>query len=317
MANFINAGTIEYTVKDNPEYFIKAIRKGRTLANDYLRVLPGVTKETFVKKMVLNGGTISQVDTRDCAWNPTQRLDITGKKMSLENFMITESQCLEDLDNLYSEQLYTSGANKTEMPEGLEDVVMKLVQTALGNDIEKIIYGGNGNDVDGYQNGLVDKLLADADSIKISGVNINASNVLEEIAKVYEAIPNVVLGENWYDPENAPARIFVDMNTYRYLTVALGTTPTDVQVLLPNWSKEGDKIFYMGIEIVVVGVPANTMIAGSKDNMVFLTDLLSDTTSIKGEMGKNIVDENIFFIKGKYRASADYIFGDEIVIYSI
>lgn len=317
MANLIDASTIEYTVKNQPEYFLKAIRKGNTLANNYLRVLPGVTKETRVKKMVLNGGTVSQIDGRDCAWNPTQRIDITGKLMNVENFKINEEQCLDELDNLYSEQLYTAGANKTELPENVEASMMLLIQTALGNDIEKIIWGGAGNVVDGFQNGLVDQLLADPDSIKVTGVTINSSNVLTEIAKVYDAMPNVVLGENWFDPERAKARIFVDMNTYRYLRTALGTTPTDVQVLLPNWSKEGEKILYMGIEVVVVGLPQNTMIAGSYDNMAFLTDLLSDTTSIKAQNGTSLKDENIFYIKGQYRAKAGFIYADEIVIYSI
>jgi len=316
MANLINASSIEYTVKNNPEYFLKAIRKGNTLANNYLRVLPNVTKDTRVKKMVLAGGTVSQIDGRDCAWNPTQRIDITDKLMSVQNFKINEEQCLDELDNLYSEMAYTSGANKTELPEGVESAMMLLIQTSLGNDIEKIIWGGAGQSVDGYQNGLVDKLLADANSIKVAGTTINASNVLTEIAKVYDAMPNVVLGENWFDPERAKARIFVDMNTYRYLRQALGTTPTDVQVLLPNWSKEGDKIFYLGIEVVVAGLPQNTMVAGSFDNMVFLTDLLSDTTSITAQT-LPFPNDNTYAIKGKYRASADYIFSDELVIYSV
>lgn len=316
MANLINATAIEYTPKNEKEYFVKAIRKGQTLAHDYLRVLPEVTKDAKVKKMVLAGGTVSQIDGRDCAWTPKQRITIDSKTMSVENFKINEQQCLSELDNLYSEMAWSSGATKTELPEGVEQAIMMQFQTALGNDLEKIIWGGNGNIVDGFQNGLVDKLLADPDSIKVTGTTINVSNVLSEIEKVYNAILNEVLGESWFEPERAPVRIFVDMNTYRYLRQALGTTATEYLVTAPNWTKDGDVIRYMGIEIALVGLPANTMVAGSKDNMIFLTDLLADTTSIKAGNGNNLTDEDIFYIKGQYRASADYIFGDEIVIYS-
>lgn len=317
MANLIDASAIEYTVLNQPDYFVKAIRKGNTLANNYIRVLPNVTKETRVKKLVLNGATVSQVDTRDCSWTPPQRITITDKLMKVNNFKINEAQCLEDLDNLYSEMVYSSGANKTELPEGLESVVMQQIQTALGNDIEKIIWGGAGQAVDGVQDGIVDKSLADASTIKIAGTALNTGNILSEIAKVYDAIPNEVIGEGWFDPEKAAVRIFVDMNAYRMLRTALGTTPTDVQVLLPNWTIENGKFFYLGIEIALVGLPQNTMVAGSYDNLVFLTDLLSDTQSIRAQVGNDFEDENIWKVKGKYRANADYIFGDEIVIYSI
>ena len=71
----------------------------------------------------------------------------------------------------------------------------------------------------------------------------------------------------------------------------------------------------MGVEIVVVGLPANTMIAASKDNLVFVTDLLSDTQEIRAQFGNDLKDESMLYIKGAYRANAGYIFGDEVVLY--
>ena len=317
MANLINATAIQYTVKEQPDYFLKTIRKAKTLANDYLRVLSEVTKETRVKKMVLAGATVSQIDDRDCAWTPKQRIVIDSKLMSVENFKIQEEQCLDDLDNLYSEMAYSSGATKTDLPENLEGAIMVQFQDSLALDLERIIWGGAGNIVDGYQNGFVDKLLADAASIKVAGTTINVSNVLTEIEKAYNAIPNQVLFEGEWNPEKAPVRIFVGMDIMRYLKQALGTTATEYLVTAPNWTKEGEVVKYMGVEIVMVGLPDSTMVAGSKDNMIFLTDLMSDTQSLVGEYGKNAYDKNKFYITGKYRANADYIYGDEMVIYSV
>lgn len=323
MANLIN-NQITYTVKNNGEWFYKSLKKAHTLANDYIRVIPNVTKDVKIHKLVMADQTVSQVDARDCAWNPTQRIALNEATFRVKNFKINEEQCMEELDSIWSEMQYREiGATKDEWPantdgnESLESAVMFHLQNALSQDIERIIWGGTGNTVAGVQDGIVDKALADANTIKVTGQTVDATNVLGEIEKVYNAIPNVVLNDGEFDPEKAPVKIFVTMDIMRYLRQALSTVPTNYQVILPSFAIEGGKIFYMGVEIVVVGLPANTMIAASKDNLVFVTDLLSDTQEIRAQFGNDLKDEAMLYIKGAYRANAGYIFGDELVIYSV
>lgn len=323
MPDLIN-NKIEYNVVRHPEWFMQSLRKAKTLQNNYIRVIPNVTKDVYVKSVAIADNTISQVDNRDCAWTPSQRITLDGKTMSVKNFKINEQQCLEQLDSVYSEMVYNSyGASKTEFPkiqgegQDLESSLMFLIQNSLSNDIEKLIWGGTGNVVAGVQDGIIDKALADENTIKVANaVTIDASNVLDEIKKVYDAIPNSVLSMGEFEPEKAQVRIFVDLNTFRYLKQALSTTPTNYQVVLPSFAIEGDKVYYMGIEIVVVGLPDSTMVAASRDNLVFVTDLLSDTANVKAEMGNNLTDESVWYVKGAYRANADYIFSDEVVVYS-
>ena len=321
MANLIN-NQISYTVKNNGEWFYKSLQKAHTLQNDYIRVIPNVTKQVKLHKLVM-ANTISQLDGRDCAWNPTQRITLNEKTLQVDNFKINEEQCMEELDSIWSEMQYTQiGATKDQWPantdgnESLESAVMFHLQNSLANDIERIIWGGTGNAVAGVQNGLIDKALASANTIKVTGQTIDATNVLGEIAKVYDAIPNVVLNDGEFDPEKAKVRIFVNMDIMRYLRQALSTVPTNYQVILPSFAIEGGKIFYMGVEIVVAGLPANTMFAASKDNIVFVTDLLSDTQEIRAQFGNDLKDESMLYIKGAYRAAVDMVFDDEVVIYS-
>lgn len=323
MANLID-NQIEYTVKNQPEWFYKSLQKAHTIENGYVRVLPNVTKDTYIKKLVMTDNSISQVDARDCAWEPQQRLTLDGVTMSVKNFKINLEQCMEDLDSVYSEMVFNSiGATKDEWPavgspENLEAAVMFHLQNALSNDIEKIIWGGSGNTVAGVQDGIVDKALASSDTIKVANpVSIDATNVLSEIQRVYEAIPNAVLNDGEYEPEKAAVKIFVGINIMRYLKQALSTTPTNYQVTLPSFTYVNGKVYYMGVEIALAGLPANTMVAASKDNLVFLTDLLSDTQQIRAQFGNDLYDEAKLYIKGAYRANAGFIFADEVVIYSL
>lgn len=324
MAEKMIENNISYTVKNQPEWFYKSLQKAHTIDNGYVRVLPNITKETKIKKLVMANNTISQVDARDCDWTPTQRFTLSEARMQVRNYKINEEQCLEDLESVYSEMVFNSiGATKDKWPavgepESLESAIMFHLQNALSNDIERIIWGGSGNTVAGIHDGILDKALADANTIKVANpVTIDATNVLSEIKRVYDAIPNEVLNDGEYEPEKAAVRIFVDMNIMRYLKQALSTTPTNYQVTLPSFTYVDGKVYYMGVEIVVVGLPANTMIAASKDNLVFLTDLLSDTTELRAQMGNDLIDEAKVYIKGAYRANAGFIFADEVVVYSL
>lgn len=321
MANLIN-NQITYTVKNNGEWFYQSLQKAHTLANDYIRVIPNVTKDVKIHKLVMANNTVSQVDNRDCAWSPTQRITLNEATFQVKNFKINEEQCMEELDSIWSEMQYREiGATKDQWPtntdgnESLESAVMFHLQNSLSQDIERIIWGGSGNTVAGVQDGIVDKALASSTSIKITGQTIDAANVLGEIEKVYNAIPNVVLNDGEFDPEKAAVKIFVNMDIMRYLRQALSTVATSNQVILPSFAVEGGKIYYLGVEIVVVGLPANTMIAASKDNLVFVTDLLSDTQEIRAQFGNDLKDESTLYIKGAYRANAGMIFDDELVIY--
>ena len=326
MANLIN-NTISFTPKVMPDWYYKVLLKPNFIAKDYIRVEPNVTKEAVLRKLVMANNTVSQVDNRDCAWTPKQRFSNDTETFTVKNWKINEEQCLEELDSIYSENVlsefrnYQAGATKTIMPNDLETAVMFHLENSLGADIDRIIIGGNGNAVDGIQNGLIDKALASSNTIKVANtVNIDASNVLAEIQKVYDAIPNVVINESLYEPEKAPVRIFVDINTYRYALQALSGVAGEYQVVLPSWTYDSNNgiIRYLGTEIALVNyLPNNTMFAASRDNMIFFTDLLSDTKEIRVAHGNDLKDESMVYIKGAYRAEAAFVFEDEVVLYTL
>ena len=320
----IETSGFSYTTLNQPEWYYQSLKKAKTIDNGYVRVLANITKDARIKKLVMAENTISQVDNRDCDWSPTQRFEFDEATITVKNFKINEEQCLEELDNVYSEMLFNSiGATKDKWPavgspENLEDVIMFHLQNALSQDVERLIWGGESNSVDGIHDGIYDKAAADSDTIKVdNAVTIDSTNVLSEIQRVWEAIPDRVLQDEEFDPEKAAVRIFVSSDIMRYLKQALSTVPTAYQVQLPAFTIDANgTIRYLGVEIVSVGLPANTMIAASKDNLYFGTDLLSDTQEIRVAMGKELMNENKWYAKGAYRADAGYIFGDELVLYA-
>lgn len=316
MANLLD-NKIEYTPLHYNEWFTKSLKGGVVIKNHYCRVIPNVTKSAILKTMVMDNNTISQVDERNCEWTPSQRITLDSKTSEVKNFKINEEQCYEELDSLFSEYAFqTEGAEKTDWPSGIEAAVMGLIQNSLSADIDRIFVGGSTNVVDGVQDGLLDKLAADSATIKVTGTTITTANVVAEIEKVYNAIPDAVLNMNYFEPEKAAVRIYVPIHVYRSLLQALGAVSGDHQVVLPNFTYVNGVVRYMNIEIAILPyLPQNSMLAYSVDNVFFLTDLLADTASVEVEGGKTLKDKNKVYINGKFRANSDYIFADEIVLY--
>ena len=108
MANKMIENNFAYKVKEQPEWFYKTLRKAKTIDGGYIRVLSNVTKDTNVRKLVMDKNTISQLDGRDCSWTPTKRFTFDSKLMSVRNYKINEEQCLQDLDSLYSEMIFNA-----------------------------------------------------------------------------------------------------------------------------------------------------------------------------------------------------------------
>lgn len=320
--NLIETSGFSYTLANEPEWFYKSLKNAKTIDKGYVRVLPNVTDQIRVKKVVMSPVSVSQVDNRDCSWDSTDHFALDEKLFTVHNMKVNIDQCMSELDNVYSEMIFNSiGALKDEWPkvgspESLEDVIMFHIQHGLSLDIEKQIWGSESNSVDGIHDGIIDKLLLDPDTIKVSNpVTIDSTNVLSEIARVWEQIPDNVLNDGEYDPEKAAVRLFVSSDIYRSLKQALSTASTQYLVQLPSFTIDNGVIRYLGVEIVSVGLPAQTMLAASRDNLVVVTDLLSDTQQIEVGFGKEIFNKDRWFARGQYRFDAGYIFADECVLY--
>lgn len=313
MAELI-VNNIEATAKQNPELFYNALQGSNTIKNDYFRVLAKVkTDSVLVNKLTVDTG-LSQIDGRNCAWDPTKAATLDSKELELGKFKVNGEQCIEALDSFLSQAQYDA-YKLGELPGSVEDVLMGRIAKSIGLDIEKYIWTGV-KATDGVD-GIITKATADADVVDVAGTTITVNNVLGEIEKVYGAIPQAVLDEQYGNPDDAKVRIFVSPKTYRFVRQALSTTPTDFNVTSPSWTLDNGVVAYMGIEVVVAqGMADDKMLAAAKQNLILATDLMSEA-NLEGEQGKNLKDKGIFYIRANYRLVADYIFGNEVVLYSI
>lgn len=293
------------------EWFTRAIFGGNLIERGKITPVLGVKDEALINLINLEKGLL-QADKGDCGWTPDELFKLGEKPLKVKNYKINKEQCIDDLERKRLIWALSPGAKNTELPDSLERASMELIAVELSNEIEiKVISGDKSVNPDDFD-GLATILKASAESIKVTGVALTKLNVLEEISKVFEAIPEAVLVKGM---ESGTLNIFMAYETLTRVRLALATPFNGNVVIAPNFSVEGDTVKFMGIELVPIkGLTTSQMIAIDARNALLGTDLLSDLESVRLGQFPAPYDSKIF-IDGRLRLGVTIPFEMEAVIY--
>jgi hypothetical protein len=107
--------------------------------------------------------------------------------------------------------------------------------------------------------------------VKVAGTTLSATNIAEEMAKVYNAIPDQVLAGAEKPYIYAPRGVKKFINTFNKAQTYRDTFTVDLVT---------GKYFYLDVEVVFVPLAANVIIAGVPMNFMWCTDLSDDYSNI-------------------------------------
>lgn len=129
--------------------------------------------------------------------------------------------------------------------------------------------------------------------VKVLGTTISATNVQTEYAKVYAAIPAVVLAQTEKPYLYAPYSHKQFINIFNVSATYRDLFSVDIKA---------DKYFYNGLEIKFVPVPENCIIAALPSNLIWCTDLVADIN--KMEINKIANNREDMFVKHIFTIAA-------------
>jgi hypothetical protein len=145
----------------------------------------------------------------------------------------------------------------------------------------------------GLIDGVVTKMIYDTSTSavglrqKVAGTTITASNIFTEYGKLYTGTNAAVLHDQTQTPliyapysHLAFIRQYNTSNTYK----------SDVFVD----KIAGNEIYFQGIPVVFVPLPENCMILATKQNIIWATDSIDDTTYLKIGM-KDLISDTMFY----------------------
>lgn len=305
-----NISPLSYQPSTNMDWFTKALFGGRLIENGKIDVITGVKESTFLNLLNFEH-TLLQPDGRDCAWTPEQVFKLSEKEVKIKTYKINLEQCIDDLERKRINVMLKPGAKNTDLPEALEKATMEMLAAELSSEIETKIFTGNSTTDPNDFDGAVTVLSASTEAIKITGVALTKANIVAEIEKVYNAIPENVLVKGL---ENDSVKIYVAYETLQRLKMALASVSN--QVIATAFTLEAEALRYLGLEVVPVkGLNNKTIIAADISNFLLATDLLSDTEEIRIGQFPAPHDSKIF-IDGRLRLGFVIPFEDEVVFYN-
>lgn len=305
--------TTTYAGQDAKLWVKAALLSGNTLANDGLTVLPNVKYKAVVHKLATDG----ILKDASCDFTATSTVTITERIITPKELQVNLQLCKRDFKNSWSAEEMGMSAHDV-LPRSFADYLVSYVAEKVAASVETSIWQGV-TGTSGQFDGFKTLLAADASlpaAQEVAGTTVTASNIITELRKITAAIPDAIFGrEDLY--------IYLSINMYKAYIQALGgfsvaaTSNNGVDAKGTQWYN-GQSLTFDGVKLFVAnGLPADTAIATTKDNLFFGCGLLDDANIVKVlDMAELDGSENCRIIM-RMTAAVQYHSVSDIVTYGI
>lgn len=301
--------TTTYAGEFAGKYIAAALLSADTLDKGLVEIKPNVKYKEVIKKVA----TGDLVANASCDFSASSSLTLTERILQPEEFQVNLQLCKKDFRSDW-EAVQMGYSVYDNLPASFSDFLISHIAAKVAQKTEQTIWSGV-NATAGEFDGFVTLMTADADVNDVVGTTVTAANVIEELGKVADAIPNALYGKEdltIYVPQNV-ARAYVRA-LGGFGAAGLGAAGTNSQGT--QWFG-GEPLFFDGIRVSMVsGLASNKMVAAQSSNLYFGTGLLSDHNEVKLlDMGDLDGSQNVRVIM-RYTAGVQYGIGSDIVLYS-
>jgi len=306
MATSVSISTT-YAGQFSGKYIAAALLSAPTLDKELITIKPNIKYKEVVK-------TLSQsniIVDATCDFTATGSVALAERILQPEEFQVNTQLCKEDFRSDW-EAVEMGVSVYDNLPASFTDFLIANTAGQVAQQIELNIWSGS-SAVNGQFTGMLDQFksgsVGDKAALAVNFVTASAqvtsSNVVAELTKVVNAIPNTVYGkEDLY--------IYVPTNIVKAYQVALGTANYQF-----NAFTGFAPLNFQGINLAwCPGMPSNIMIAAQKSNLFFGTALLSDKNEVKVlDMADLDGSQNVRVIM-RYTAGVQYGIASDITIYA-
>ena len=306
--------TTTYAGEFAGKYISAALLSASTIENGGIEVKPNIKYKEVIKKIA----TDDVLKDATCDFDPTSTVTLTERIIQPEEFQVNLQLCKKDFRSDW-EAVEMGVSAFDNLPPSFADFLIAHVAAKVAQKNETNIWSGvtaNAGEFDG----LVTLATADGDVVDVAGASIaaggvTAANVIDEMGKVVDAIPDTLYGKedlNLYVSQNV-ARAYVRA-LGGFAAAGLGANGTNAQGT--QWFNNGS-LSFDGVSIFVAnGLGSNFMMAAEKSNLYFGTGLLSDINEVKViDMADIDGSQNVRVVM-RLLAGVQYGIGSDIVLYT-
>lgn len=312
MATTTNISTT-YAGEFAGKYVGAALLSGNTLAQNGVEIMQNIKYKQVVKKLDLG----SLAADASCDFTPTSTVGLTERILEPKELQVNLELCKDDFQSDW-EAIEMGFSAHDNLPPSFQDFMIARVAEKIAQKTEIDLWSGadgNAGEFDGFTTKIsTDTGLPTAQ--EITGTAVTASNVIDELGKVVDAIPSTLYGRDdlfIYIPQNV-ARAYVRA-LGGFAANGLGANGIGGNGTL--WYNGGD-LSFDGVRLFVAnGMPSDKMVATVRDNLYFGTGLLADHNEVKLlDMADLDGSQNVRFVM-RYTAGVQYSSIGDIVTYGI
>lgn len=289
-----------YAGQFSGKYIAAALLSAPTLDKEYITIKPNIKYKEVIK--VLNQTGIIRAAT--CDFTATGSVALTEQILQPLEFQVNTQLCKEDFRSDW-EAIEMGVSVFDNLPPTFTDFIIANTAGQVAQQIETNIWSGSST-VGGQFDGFLQLLSSSTSVVDLTAAaQVTSSNVIAELTRVVNAIPNTVYGkEDLY--------IYVPTNVVKAYQVALGTANYQF-----NAYTGFAPLNFQGINLAwCPGMPSNTMVAAQKSNLFFGTALLSDKNEVRVlDMADLDGSQNVRMIM-RYTAGVQFGIPSDIVLYS-
>lgn len=272
ITNFVSPENIAYKGKEANEIMSKPIYESDLYSY-------GVTYRPGVKgKEQLVVGEVSDLfQTYTCAFSPNGEVNLSEQWIEPFTMKINLQECYDKYwPSFMAEETRRAYVGETNIPRTFfqwffDDMLVKEMK----KEYEEIFWNGDKtkSGILALGDGVVKKITESPKSQKISGATLTVDNILAQVSAVAaKADVNV---------DDADYKIFINKGQMKILKTALGNEKIRDNYVWSNFTKEGEKVYAYGFEVVPCRIAKDTILLAPNKNLVLGYDLESDQTSFQ------------------------------------
>lgn len=305
--------TTSYAGEDAKKWVSAALLEGNTLAKQLITIMPNVKYKAVMHRLDLGGGLVDST----CDFSAAGSYTLTERYLTPKRLKLNKNLCKNDFNDTWQaiEQGYSA---HDVLPKSFADYLLALQVASVAEEIETYIWQGDAT-VSGQFDGFCTLLALDADlpaaqEISVVGGGVDASNVITELGRLVDSIPQRLYGKQ-------DAVIFVSANIHRAYIRALGGFSAVGAAGVDNKGTQwysGAPLYFDNFRLELAnGMPADTMIFSLKSNLFFGTGLVSDESEAKViDMSPLDGSDNVRIVM-KMTAGVNYAVVQDVCTYGI
>jgi len=293
------------------KYISASLLSGNTIANGLIEVKLNVKFKEVLKRVDLSG----MIANASCDFTDAGTVALTERILEPKSLQINLELCKTPFESDW-EAVSMGYSAHDDLPKTFSDYFIGLMAGKIAEATENSIWSGSAGagSFDGFSTILTASTLPTGQDIAKVADGVTASNVIDELGKVVDAIPSSLYG-------NDDLLMYVSQNVFRAYKRALGGFQANGVgangVNGQGANQDIDVQFFDGVKVVSAnGLADDTMVATLKTNLYFGTGLLADTNEIKVlDMADLDGSKNVRFI-ARYTASVQIGVLEDVVFYS-